>query len=114
MSRHRDLPESIARHIIGRLESGPYKADNSNAILSLAPPFFTKACIWDEVILLQLDRMKPVVDQKWPGLANRRDVVFYPDNARHDTSIVTHQKIQELGWEILKNPSYSPRLAASD
>ncbi|GFU35241.1 histone-lysine N-methyltransferase SETMAR [Trichonephila clavipes] len=30
----------------------------------------------------QLDRLKPVVDQKWSELANRRGVVFHQDNAR--------------------------------
>ncbi|GFY36829.1 hypothetical protein TNCV_2567911 [Trichonephila clavipes] len=34
----------------------------------------------------QLDRLKLVIDQKWPELANRRGVVFYQDNARPHTS----------------------------
>ncbi|GFU64787.1 histonelysine Nmethyltransferase SETMARlike [Trichonephila clavipes] len=61
-----------------------------------------------------LDRLKPVIDQKWPELANRRGVVFHQDSARPHTSIVTHQNLWELCWEVLMHPPYSPDLAPSD
>ncbi|GFX23163.1 mariner Mos1 transposase [Trichonephila clavipes] len=62
----------------------------------------------------QLDRLKLAIDQKRPELANRRGVVFHQDNARSYTSIVTPQKLRELGWEVLMNPPYSPDLVPSD
>ena len=62
----------------------------------------------------QLDRLKEAIDQKRPALANRRGIVFHQDNARPHTSIVTRQKLRELGWEVLMHPPYSPDLAPSD
>ncbi|XP_046820280.1 histone-lysine N-methyltransferase SETMAR-like [Vespa crabro] len=62
----------------------------------------------------QLERLKLTIDQKWPELANRRGVVFHKNNARSHTSVVTRQKLWELGWEVLMHPSYSPDLAPSD
>lgn len=62
----------------------------------------------------QLDRLKLAIDQKRPELANRRGVVFHQDNARPHTSVVTRQKLRELGWEVLMHPPYSPDLAPSD
>ncbi|GFS92958.1 histone-lysine N-methyltransferase SETMAR [Trichonephila clavipes] len=62
----------------------------------------------------QLDHLKPVIDQKRPELANRRGVVFHQDNARTHTSVVTRQKLWELGWEVLMHPPYSPDLVPSD
>ncbi|GFV50552.1 histone-lysine N-methyltransferase SETMAR [Trichonephila clavipes] len=62
----------------------------------------------------QMDRLKPVIDQKRPELANRRGVVFHQDNARPHTFVLNRQKIWELGWEILMHPPYSPDLAPSD
>jgi len=62
----------------------------------------------------QLDRLKEAIAQKRPALANRRGIVFHQDNARPHTSIVTRQKLRELGWEVLMHPPYSPDLAPSD
>ncbi|KOC62794.1 Histone-lysine N-methyltransferase SETMAR, partial [Habropoda laboriosa] len=54
------------------------------------------------------------MDQKRPELANRRGVVFHQDNARPHTSIMTRQKLRELGWKVLMHPPYSPDLAPSN
>lgn len=62
----------------------------------------------------QLDRLKEAIAQKRPSLANKKGIVFQQDNARPHTSISTRQKIQELGWEVLMHPPYSPDLAPSD
>ncbi|GFW59417.1 histone-lysine N-methyltransferase SETMAR [Trichonephila clavipes] len=43
-----------------------------------------------------------------PGLTARKD------NARPQTSVVTHQNLWELGKEVLMHPPYSPDLAPSD
>ncbi|GFX58800.1 putative DD34D transposase [Trichonephila clavipes] len=56
----------------------------------------------------QLDRLKPVIGQKWPELANRRGVVFHQNNARRHTFVVNLQNLWELGWEVLMHPPYSP------
>ncbi|CAK9801870.1 Histone-lysine N-methyltransferase SETMAR [Anthophora plagiata] len=45
---------------------------------------------------------------------NRKGVVFHHDNARPHTSLMTRQKLRELGWEVLMHPPYSPDLAPSD
>ena len=37
-----------------------------------------------------------------------------PSNTRPHTSLVTRQKLRELGWEVLLRPPYSPDLAPSD
>ncbi|GFU83854.1 EGF domain-specific O-linked N-acetylglucosamine transferase [Trichonephila clavipes] len=49
-----------------------------------------------------------------PESANRRGVVFHQDNARPHSSIVTRQKLWELGWEVLMHPPYGPDLAPND
>jgi len=63
-----------------------------------------------ELYCQQLDRLKAAIAQKRPALANRRSIVFHQDNARPHTSIVTRQKLRELGWEVLMHPPYSPGL----
>ncbi|XP_017765117.1 PREDICTED: histone-lysine N-methyltransferase SETMAR-like [Eufriesea mexicana] len=61
----------------------------------------------------QLTRLKQVIDQKRPELANRKGVVFHQDNARLHTSLTTRQKLRELGSEVISHPPYSPDLAPS-
>jgi len=43
--------------------------------------------------------------QKRPSLVNRGRIVFHQDNARPHTSLVTRQKLRELGWEV---PDHAP------
>ncbi|QQP35017.1 Putative DD34D transposase, partial [Caligus rogercresseyi] len=62
----------------------------------------------------QLDRVKLSIDQKRPELANRKGVVFHQDHTRPHTSLVTRQKIQELGWKVLSHLLYNPDIAPSD
>ncbi|GFU19514.1 histone-lysine N-methyltransferase SETMAR [Trichonephila clavipes] len=66
-----------------------------------------------DIYCQQLNRLKLAMDQKWPELANRRGV-FHQDNAMAHTSVVSHQKLWELGWEVLMHPPYSPDLALSN
>ena len=49
-----------------------------------------------------------------PELINKKGVVFHHNNARPYISLVTRQKLRELGWEVLMHPPYSPDLAPSD
>jgi [histone H3]-lysine36 N-dimethyltransferase SETMAR len=67
-----------------------------------------------EVYCHQLDKLNDSLKQKRPELINRKDVVFHQDNARPHTSLVTRQKLLQLGWDILPHPPYSPDLAPSD
>ncbi|XP_029156095.1 histone-lysine N-methyltransferase SETMAR-like [Nylanderia fulva] len=62
----------------------------------------------------QLERLRQAIERKRPELINRKDVVFHHDNARPHTSLMTRQKLRELGWEVLMHPPYSPDIAPSD
>ncbi|KAG5305532.1 SETMR methyltransferase, partial [Acromyrmex insinuator] len=62
----------------------------------------------------QLDRLQEVIKEKRPELIYRKGIVFHHDNARSHTSLMTRQKLRELGWEVLMHPPYSPDLAPSD
>jgi len=67
-----------------------------------------------DVYCRQLDKLNAAVKEKRPELVNRKGVVFHHDNARPYTSLVTRQKLLDLGWEVMLHPPYSPDLAPSD
>lgn len=62
----------------------------------------------------QLVRLQQAIEKKRPSLYNRKGVVFLHDNARPHTSLMTRQKMRELGWEVLMHPPYSPDIAPTD
>ena len=62
----------------------------------------------------QLMKLDNEMKEKQPELATRKGVIFYQDNARPHTSLVTRKKLLELGWEVILHPPYSPDLAPSD
>lgn len=62
----------------------------------------------------QLVKLSDALKLKRPYLVNRKGVIFHQDNARPHVSIMTQQKLNELGWEILTHPPYSPDIAPSD
>lgn len=62
----------------------------------------------------QLDDLNTSLTEKRPELVNRKGVVFHHNNARPHTSLMTRQKLLQLGWEVLPHPPYSPDLAPSD
>ena len=69
----------------------------------------------DSVVYIeQLTKLNNAVEEKRPELANRKGVVSYRDDTRPHTSLVTRQKLLELGWDVLPHPPYSPDLAPSD
>ena len=62
----------------------------------------------------QLDQLKAALNEKRPELVNRKHITFHQDNARPHVSLMTRQKLLQLGWEVLIHPPYSPDIAPSD
>ena len=62
----------------------------------------------------QLDQLKVVLSEKRPELVNRKRIVFHQANARPHVSLMTRQKLLQLGWEALIHPLYSPDIAPLD
>jgi hypothetical protein len=60
----------------------------------------------------QLRRPEAAIQQKLPG--RRHGVILQHGIARSHTANMTKAAIQELDWEILPHPPYSPDLAPSD
>ena len=67
-----------------------------------------------EVYCRQLDNLKTAIEENRPRLADRNNIVFHQDNARPHISMLTRQKLLELGWDVLPHPPYSPDIAPSD
>ena len=62
----------------------------------------------------QLDQLKVTLDEKCPELVNRKHKIFHQDNARPNVSLMTRQKLLQLGWEVLIHPLYSPDIVTLD
>ena len=62
----------------------------------------------------QLDQLKAALDEKHPELVNRKHIIFHQDNARLHVSLMTRQKLLQLGWEVLIHLLYSPDIEPSD
>ena len=62
----------------------------------------------------QLDQLKVALDEKHPELVNRKCIIFHQENARPHVSLMTRQKLLQLGWEVLIHPPYSLDIAPSD
>ncbi|KAG6804545.1 Ammar1 transposase [Apis mellifera caucasica] len=52
------------------------------------------------VYIEQLTKLNNAVEEKRPELTNRKGILFHHDNARPHTSLVTRQKLLELGWDV--------------
>lgn len=65
-----------------------------------------------ELYCQQLQRVKAAIEEKRPRLNN--EVLLQHDNARPHVAKMTKSVIEELGWEILPHPPYSPDLAPTD
>ena len=59
-------------------------------------------------------QLKAALDEKRPELVNRKHIVFHQDNARPHVSLMTRQKLLQLGWEVLIHMLYSPDIAPSE
>ena len=62
----------------------------------------------------RLDQLKAALNEKRPELVNRKCLIFHQDNARLHVSLMTRQKLLQLGWEVRIHPPYSPDIAPSD
>ena len=62
----------------------------------------------------QLDQLKAALDEKRPELVTRKCILFHQDNARLHVSLMTRQKLLQLGWEVLIHLRYSPDIAPLD
>ena len=62
----------------------------------------------------QLDQLKSALDEKRPELLKRKCIIFHQDNTRPHVSLMTRQKLLQLGWEVLIHLLYSPDIVASD
>lgn len=63
----------------------------------------------------QLDDLDRALKEKRPAIANKRyKVLFHDDNARPHRAKDTKKKVEELGWERMDHPPYSPDIAPSD
>ncbi len=57
--------------------------------------------------------LRPAIIAKRKG-AKTRGIIFHQDNAPAHTARLTKQTLDELGWELLEHPPYSPDLAPCD
>ena len=58
----------------------------------------------------QWDQLKAALDEKRLELLNRKHVIFHQDDARPYVSMMTRQKLLQLGWEVLIHPPYHQTL----
>lgn len=65
-----------------------------------------------EVYSAQLHRLNNAIIQNRPD--RRHGVLLQHDNARPHTARLTKMALEELGWEVIPHPPYSPDLAPSD
>ena len=62
----------------------------------------------------QTDEMHQKLRQQHPALVNRKGPILLQDNAWPHVAKPTQQKLNELGYETLSHPPYSPELSATD
>jgi histone-lysine N-methyltransferase SETMAR len=71
------------------------------------------AAITAKYYVTLLDKLKQQLVSKRRGKLSK-GILFLQDNAAPHKAAITHQKLAYLHFEVLKHPTYSPDLAASD
>ena len=79
---------------------------NTRGFIGLHPVNSRKYCFL-------LEQLK-ALDKKHLELVNRKCTVFHQDTARLHVSLMTRQKLLQLGWEVLIHLPYSPDVAPLD
>ena len=67
-----------------------------------------------ETYCKEIDEMHAKLRQMSPALVNRKGPILLHDNARPHVARSTLQKLNELGYETLPHPAYSPDLSPTD
>ena len=62
----------------------------------------------------QFSQLNAALHEKHLELVNRKCIISYQDNARLHVSLMTRQKLLQLGWEVLIYLLKSPDTAPSD
>ena len=74
-----------------------------------------KQTITADLYSQQLIRLSHALETKRPHRAKgERKVILLHGNARPHVAKTTRSTIENLGWEVLSHPAYSPNLAPSD
>ena len=62
----------------------------------------------------QLDQLKAALNEKCTELVNRKHTIFHQCNTRPYVSLMTRQKLLQLGWEVLSHLPCSPDIVPLD